>query len=311
MTWIEKYNEINRSFDKKLLYQLGTNVGFFSQYNNMVLMMYYCLKNRIRFVLSSRSSNITIEKGWQDYFEPFCEEADFMGGATYNPREAFFPTKKKMLGKILFDINFKLHGYDYHTYDLFKTMQKMDVNEYFSCPELGLDGNLVENCRRISNEVWRLNKNTRNYLEKNLSKLSIGVPYSAVHIRRGDKNIEISDTPILKYMQRLKQETTISRVYVATDDYRVYDYLRNKYPDYEFYTNVRETKNGYFQDVFDKLPAKVRYTETLALLTDVELLSRSECCVGTYSSNVGMFLYWQMPTGHFVGVDYDNWKIWK
>lgn len=310
MTWIEKYNEINNSFNKKLLYQLGTNMGFFSQYNNMVLMMYYCLKNKIKFVLCSHCSNITVDKGWQDYFLPFCEEDCLWGDATFNPRQMYFFTKRKVLGKVLYDLCFKARGYNYHTYELFGKMQSMDVAEHFSLPELGLEGSLAENCRKISHEIWRYNEGTQKRVEKNISLLNTQNAYLSLHIRRGDKNTEISDVPVSKYMKKANELADIDRVFVATDDYRIYDYLRSHYPDYEFHTCTRESKHGYYQDSFDKLPKHVRESETIALLTDIEIMSRSELCVGTLSSNIGMFMYWKMPEGKFIGADFDKWRIW-
>lgn len=50
---IDEYRRINKSFKRVLIFKIGLNSGFFSEYNNMILAMLYCLENRIQFKLSS------------------------------------------------------------------------------------------------------------------------------------------------------------------------------------------------------------------------------------------------------------------
>lgn len=38
---------------KRLLYYIGSDAGFFSEYNNMVLAIRYCQRNDVNFILSS------------------------------------------------------------------------------------------------------------------------------------------------------------------------------------------------------------------------------------------------------------------
>ena len=61
----KKYFEINNSFSQKLVYHLGSEAGFFSEYNNMILAMLYCLKHKIKFVLYSKDANFGFEKGYR------------------------------------------------------------------------------------------------------------------------------------------------------------------------------------------------------------------------------------------------------
>ena len=71
---IEEYQKLNSSFKKKLIYKVGLDCGFFSEYNNMILAMSYCLIHKIQFVLSSNNANFDNENGWCGFFEPFCED---------------------------------------------------------------------------------------------------------------------------------------------------------------------------------------------------------------------------------------------
>lgn len=66
---IQKYKEVNDSFSYwKLIFHLGCDSGFYSEFNNMVLAMIYCLKSQIRFSMYSADANFGYKDGWQDYF---------------------------------------------------------------------------------------------------------------------------------------------------------------------------------------------------------------------------------------------------
>jgi hypothetical protein len=71
---IARYNALNNSFKHTLVFHVGASAGFFSEYNCMILAMLYCLKNKIRFVLYSKDANFGHKDGWNDFFEPFCEQ---------------------------------------------------------------------------------------------------------------------------------------------------------------------------------------------------------------------------------------------
>src|SRR6185369_14450129 len=68
------YQRFNDTFKRTLVFHLGVEAGFFSEFNNMVLAMLYCLHHQIRFVLYSDNANFKVSKGWEDFFLPFCEE---------------------------------------------------------------------------------------------------------------------------------------------------------------------------------------------------------------------------------------------
>ena len=71
---LNKYKELNESYKPILVYHVGIDAGFFSEFNDLIFMILYCLEHKIQFKLYSDDANFGIEKGWQDYFEPFCEE---------------------------------------------------------------------------------------------------------------------------------------------------------------------------------------------------------------------------------------------
>lgn len=62
---IDEYRRINKSFKRVLIFKIGLNSGFFSEYNNMILAMLYCLENRFKFKLSSNGANFNTQFGWR------------------------------------------------------------------------------------------------------------------------------------------------------------------------------------------------------------------------------------------------------
>jgi hypothetical protein len=72
--FIERYNVLNNSFKRTLVFHAGASAGFFSEYNCMILAILYCLKNKIRFVLYSKDANFGYKDGWNDFFKPFCKQ---------------------------------------------------------------------------------------------------------------------------------------------------------------------------------------------------------------------------------------------
>lgn len=72
--WLCRFRRLNERHEKQLLFRLGSQAGFFSEINNMLLAVLYCLRGNIRFVLSSKGGTFGVRNGWTDYFAPIFEE---------------------------------------------------------------------------------------------------------------------------------------------------------------------------------------------------------------------------------------------
>ena len=48
----ERYQALNRTFRKELIFHLGSDAGFYSEFNNMILAIIYCLQYHIKFSMS-------------------------------------------------------------------------------------------------------------------------------------------------------------------------------------------------------------------------------------------------------------------
>ena len=60
-----KYHLLNRSFKKTMIYHIGIDAGFFTEYTYMLHAMLYCLQHKIQFKLYSDDANFGWEKGWK------------------------------------------------------------------------------------------------------------------------------------------------------------------------------------------------------------------------------------------------------
>ena len=66
-----KYRLLNSSFKKTMIYHIGIDAGFFTEYTYMLHAMLYCLQHKIQFKLYSDDANFGWEKGWEDCFVTF------------------------------------------------------------------------------------------------------------------------------------------------------------------------------------------------------------------------------------------------
>lgn len=288
---------------KTLLYRIGSDAGFFSEYNNMVLALRYCQQHHIRFVLSSgRDANFACNKGWTDYFLPFCTELNLHHQAIMNPRyEAPLPStgKRERIHRLCFNILKHCCGVNYLTYDIFYMVRDQKV-----------DTALLNDCRAINNHIYQYNDSTKHAIQTKISSLHLPQNYVSLHVRRGDKCKEMDPVALQKYMDELSAHSECHDVFVATDDYAVFEELCSSYPAYRFYTLTPKHHQGYDQRQFEAFTMEDKRAEMISLFADVELLAESSLFVGTLGSNIGMYLYWRMPKGKCIGVDFTEWRIW-
>lgn len=296
------FNEVLCVRKKRLLFRIGSDAGFFSEYNNMVLTILYCKKHGIQFYLSSKDANFAYSCGWRDYFESFCREINLPHQQVMNPRYSHpFPTngKREKIKRFVFNILKNLLRIDLLTYNVFDSARSQEVNDV-----------LIEDCRKINQSIWKYNKSTLQAIEKRKMTISLPKEYVGLHIRRGDKSMETKHTGLQQYIDALAVHSKCRNVFVATDDYSVYEELCQKYPTWAFYTLTTPQHSGYNQRTFEKYTKAHKYDEMISLFTDIELLASSSLFVGTLSSNIGMYLYWRLPKGKCIGVDYREWRIW-
>ena len=307
--WLIQYNKLNNSFKKKLVFRIGTDAGFFSEYNNMIFAMLYCLQNEIKFVLSSKDNKFSIEKGWQDFFLPFTEETLVSFHVRHNNRGWYYNPTRREYYKIR--ILRKLFSIDFLTQDLWCYFREPEFwKSKFSIPKLGISNcNLLEGSRIIVNNIWNYQPDVQDII--NYKKASIGLPkeYIGVHMRSGDKVTEHKLFSVEDYMLKVEQVSSCKNIYIATDDYANIVALK-KYKGYNIYTVCQEKSTGHVQSEFDSLNTSSKKEAILDLLADIDALSNSLAFIGTYSSNIGMYLGMKMGEENCHCLDFESWRVW-
>lgn len=296
----------------RLLFHLGADAGFFSEYNNMLLAIIYCKLNNIRFSLASKNAPFSYNKGWDDYFLPFCKEYNPHYNKKFNRRyDAYIDENNTdKVKRLYFNLLCWLHGIDMLTYQIFYKARELSVTQLYNIPDLAGNATLAEHCRVLNEQIYRFNETTQLVVDSLIEKASLPSEYLAVHIRRGDKQREIAHHDIRCYMDKLQSLSDCHNVFVATDDYTVFTELQRTYKDYSFYTLTSPSAVGYDQRTFEQKSPERRRDEMYALFADIEILKHAKQFSGTLSSNIGMYLYIVMPQGTCHGVDYNDWRIW-
>lgn len=307
---LSKYQKLNNSFEQdELIFHVGSDAGFYSEFNNMVLAIAYCLKYRIKFLLYSEDANFGYKEGWTDFFVPFCDEVTSKFHRKHNLRyvDPFFLSRGFNRIKVLL---YRLsHRHTYLTSDLFYRFRTVDFQRmFFSIPELGIDGNLRDISRYIIEMIYQFNENTELEIKNLIKSIELPDKYIGLHIRGGDKFVEHELEACATYMTKAEQLSSLREAYVLTDDYTVIQTLRRDYPYWHFYTLTDPSEKGYFHQSFLKQTADDRRKKLIKLFASMELLRSSELFVGTLSSNPGMFL--GMCMDRVYGIDIDEWTVW-
>lgn len=310
---LEEYKKLNASYSRELIFRLGIGGGFFSEYNNMLVVMLYCIQHKIQFKLDSVHANFSVEKGWQDYFEPFCEEV-VDEHIHYKSVDWRYLIKTLMKGKrIAFWNNilpyFRMNKKRLLTQDVFgRARSRLAQNSRYQIPQLGISGGFREACAVLLELTWRYNEETKMQINETIKNLYLPEQYVGFHIRGGDKGLEYQLYPIEEYFNKVKQ-SEIKDAFVLTDDYRIFETCVEKYPDWRFWTLCEEQDLGYDNSSFMQEDSSFKRRKLIRLFAAMEILTSSVQFIGTYSANPGLFLGMRIPEKTDC-VDWGHWRIW-
>jgi hypothetical protein len=306
----EEYKLLNHSFKKKLVYRFGSGAGFFSEYNNMIFTMLYCLRNEIEFELHSSNSNVS-KKGWGEYFIPFCNENKQKWHIKYN--HSWIIAKPKTLRSLFAHYYYLLlcciNKVDYVTSDLFHIARTQRINESVQIKNLTSNEGFMILCNSLVNMTYRFNNETKAKIQQRIEAIKLN-EYVGFHIRRGDKFIEKKFNHLSEYITKAERLTDIRKAFVSTDDFEVIEELQKKYPNWKFFTLTNKEDKGFEYSKYEGMSAIRKQNHLLDFFASVDLLVKSNIFIGTFNSNVGMFVKMhrnQLPT---YAVDSNDWIIW-
>lgn len=311
-SWIRKYNTLNNSFKKKFIYRLGSQVGFFSEFNSLVLAMLYCVQNDLQFILSSKAGNFAYKQGWTDYFKPFCKETNSNFHIKHNVRPfyASFPRRKHLINV------YKILSNSYLLQDLWPKFHNAKFAEnQFNIDKLHINGSFLTAAKKIIEEIWVFQPHIQDTINTTIRNLKLSDHYYSFHIRGGDKVTEARIYSIQSYIDALTTVVGSDKlkkctIYVATDDFNNITNLKNAYPHLNIISLCRPSTRGHNQAEFNSQTNEKKFNLMMDLLTEIEILSKSTEFVGTSSSNIGMFMGMRRGNSVCHYVDSKKWQFW-
>ncbi len=300
-----------------IIYSLTTR-GLYSELFNLSLALVYAQHNHLSLKLNTWLWNARISKGWMDYFEPtidccnnplssqdkvYTKEKPWIGKIYYKPSEFFNYYLKYTLNTIYCF----LHPHDYLTKDVFENMRSCTFIKNMQ------KDNLFEQMAIKFQYFYRLNSNTKKFIEQRKQYLNIPDDYIGIHIRRGDKIIskEMQDIHLDQYIDKIIEYKEISKnIYIATDDINVIEYIKQQLKDsnISIFYNKSNNNRGFKEEDFNHAPKDIKYQETINVLFDMELLIHSKFFIGTYTSNLSRVVPFFLGLDRCISLD-NEWNI--
>ena len=302
----------NNDTAPKLVYHLGVDAGFFSEYNNMILSIIYCLENELRFSIYSKDANFKIKNGWTDFFQPFCDEESTGLHSIINkrPDKAYKRAIFTKIDRAIIAVGRNVFRNTLLMSDVWLQARSLPINKEYRFPSLGICGNLRDVCRQLINLTWVYSKDTQMKIDVLKASLTLPADYIGLHIRGGDKFIEAAQQEEKKYIDKAMSLTDCRSAFVLTDDYSVIERLRQNYSGWEFFTLCGTEERGYFHQQFKKQSLAEKEKQLNNLFASVDIISNAQLFIGTFSSNPGMYLGMRMEASKTFSVDIAEWVVW-
>lgn len=291
------YNSINNSFDKKLIYHVGSYAGFHSEVDAMMQCMLYCYKHQIKFILYADDANFAGGHGWEEFFEPFCEINHDPLNHKFNNRYIETNLLKRIIQIIGSNKLKKRNNVDYLTQDIFKTAinKKVSTVEHIIWTELNINGPTFTEFGKIADFALKYNEKTKKEVNEIINSLDLPKYYYSVQLRGGDKlgekgvvnNIDTVANRILNY------DNHIDNLFVFSDDYRYVEEITRKLSNTNIYTLCDPKDLGYDNTKFNKTdwPSKRKKMVNLFAMIDICMKSKvhfgnNTSCVNNYISSI-------------------------
>lgn len=257
-----------------------TNRGFGSEISVLLLARAYARMKGFDFAVCSRYWNSHYQRGWGDYFEPFCDQFDHPHNVQLSEMQRSIAERWQRNVLFLEDVWPTVWNRNFLSLPLIDPSTNGVASDFWTAmrAEMAL--------------VWRLTPLATQRVNQLAAKHieSLGARFSAVHIRRGDKVTEAPNTAIEDYAAWLTQPGSPPHVFVMTDDYSVIEPLRRAAPALTFTTLCQPTQLGHEQRAFNARTPEARYQDTLQLIAELSVAARAQRYLGTGSSNISRVL---------------------
>lgn len=309
---LSSYQEINQSFQKRLIYRLGDNAGLFSEINNMIFAMIWSLDKNIKFELNSLESNIG-NQGWNNLFLPFTNETSNNFLNQHNHRYQNETTNNEIISE--YKQKNKINFLTQDIFEHFFENQKF-INKTFDIKQLEISGNSFAIAKKIAQMIYKLTPQTSESINKIISNLNMPKNYISMQIRAGDIKKECSWRrqsllTVSHYIKKIKDlNLETKNIFIFTDDYRHVKKLKRKLKNYNIYTLCSPKEKGFNYDNFITQSNANRQNDILKILANIEICKNSTHFIGTRASNPSWFLRFIMPENNISFVDC-NRLLWQ
>ena len=159
-----------------------------------------------------------------------------------------------------------------------------------SVPALGLGDDYWHNMQALTRLLWTYNAQVTQAVAAYRSAGQPQSAYNAIHIRRGDKKDESGIHDLQGYVDAIRRlNSNIRQIFVATDDIRIIDPLRNALGqgyDVKYNSLESDIGTGYDQTQFNFAPIAFRRERTLRFFAELEVMYFAKHFIGASTSNV-------------------------
>lgn len=237
-----------------------TKRGFFSEINNLIFAIYFCELNKKKIIIDTSY---------------FVYEWD-------NSMQCIFDCKYKLVKGTSSAIRKKELKRFFNSY-IWTSIRSENFKNLLKKKEV------ITRLREIQDSVYVLNNNFFAYEENIFS-----CKYVGLHIRRGDKvegeSKEADKIDLSIYVSMIPKEFKNFPIFIVTDDENVLFEFQKNYPDKRIYSFFDKNDIRVDEDKFQEADKDYVKNHIIHFLRDIDLLIKSECFIGSYSSNVGRFI---------------------
>lgn len=115
------------------------------------------------------------------------------------------------------------------------------------------------------------------------------------------------------YFHKIDQVTENKNlpIFISSDDFNVIKEAKSMYPDRDIYSFEFESDAGYFMhDFLMNYDEEQQKAKIVRLLAQVEILKNADYFVGTYSTNVAVFIGMARNCRDCYDVNDSEWELW-
>lgn len=156
----------------------------------------------------------------------------------------------------------------------------------------------VHSARRVARTLWRLNMHTSEDVNTLLASAGVNVlngRYVGMHVRRGDKRLEVADVQLMSYARAIRclvRDDDTMPVFVASDDGAVVAELRMLLAPREVLAVPGvEIRTGHYQIDVNRRYMRRNRAAVTALLAEVVALRQATWFIATFSSNFARMVH--------------------